>query len=145
VDAFDAAGNRSARSNPASATLPGDPVIAAAGDIACDPSDASFNGGNGTSTACHEKATGAVLGSIQGLTAVLALGDLQYQDAAPLAKWQASYDPAWGRFKTITYPQIGNHEYYSGVATSYFSYWGAVAGSPSQGWYSFNLGSWHIV
>ncbi len=151
VDAVDGAGLRSPKSASVGATTPADsapaadPVIAAAGDIACDPRDSNFNGGKGVPNYCQAPATANLLGGISGLKAVLPLGDLQYEDATPLSEWQASYDQSWGRFKDITYPVIGNHEYYSGVATTYFSYWGNVAGSPSKGWYSFDLGSWHIV
>src|SRR5207342_185989 len=37
-------------------------VVMAAGDIACDPGDGSFNGGNGTATACRQKWTAQLLG-----------------------------------------------------------------------------------
>ncbi len=135
VDAVDGAGLRSPKSASVGATTPADsapaadPVIAAAGDIACDPRDSNFNGGKGVPNYCQAPATANLLGGISGLKAVLPLGDLQYEDATPLSDWQASYDQSWGRFKDITYPVIGNHEYYSGVATTYFSYWGNVAGS----------------
>ena len=57
VDAVDASGNRSERSRAATVTTPssGGVLIAAAGDIACDPTDAGFSGGNGTSTACPRR------------------------------------------------------------------------------------------
>src|SRR6187397_1500224 len=38
-----------------------DPVIAAAGDIACDPTNSSFNGGAGTSNSCRQKYTSDLL------------------------------------------------------------------------------------
>src|SRR6476659_4450424 len=83
VDAFDGAGNRSAQSTAVSATTgpptSSDPVIAAAGDIACDPGDSSFNGGAGSATACRELATSNILFS-SDLAAVLPLGDDQYED-----------------------------------------------------------------
>jgi acid phosphatase type 7 len=145
IDAFDAAGNRSAKSSPAVAVISSDPVIAAAGDIACDPNDPNFNGNRGVPNYCQEIATSNILGSISGLSGVLALGDLQYEDAATPAEWAASYDPSWGRFRGITHPVIGNHEYYSGSPSTYFSYWGSGAGQPNQGWYSFDIGNWHIV
>ena len=77
---------------PASAT--GDPVIAAAGDIACDPIDSGFHGGEGTPSRCHEMYTGAEL--VGGaFTAVLPLGDEQY-GCGGAAAFEQSYDPAWG-------------------------------------------------
>src|SRR5688500_2760919 len=54
-----------------------DPVIAAAGDISCDPGSPSFNGGNGSATACRQKYTSDLLVNA-GLAAVLPLGDVQY-------------------------------------------------------------------
>ncbi len=148
VDAYDAAGNHSAQSTVASATTPaatGDPIIGAAGDIACDPANASFNSGDGTVSACAEKATAALLAS-SPLAAVLTLGDDQYEDGA-FSKWSQSYGPTWGAFKSITYPGVGNHEYGSGSgsAAGYFSYFGAAAGDPSKGYYSVDVGAWHIV
>lgn len=119
------------------------PILGAAGDIACDPVDASFNGGNGTATACRMKATSDLLLGL-GLTAVLLLGDNQYEDGAA-AKYQASYHPSWGRLKAITKPIPGNHDYGTPGAAAYFSYFGAAAGDPAKGYYSYDLGGWHLI
>lgn len=129
-----------------------DPVIAAAGDIACDPGSSSFNGGNGTSSSCRQKATAALLSS--GLAAVLPLGDNQYY-CGGLAAFNASYDLSWGAWKSITRPVVGNHEYLTsggtgcdasnGGAAGHFAYFGARAGQPGAGWYSYDIGSWHLI
>jgi len=119
------------------------PLVAAAGDIACDPADGSYNGGNGTATACHMKATSDLLVGA-GYDAVMTLGDNQYEDGT-LAKYQASYGPSWGRVKTITRPVVGNHEYGTAGAAGYYSYFGAAAGDPAKGWYSYDLGGWHLI
>ena len=77
--------------------------------------------------------------------AVLALGDIQYVHGTP-SKYAASYAPTWGRFKNITHPVLGNHEGGEGGTNSqYFAYFGAQAGSPRKGYYSFNIGQWHVV
>ena len=87
--------------------------------------------------------------------AVLALGDEQYNTGRRRA-FRRSYDRTWGAFKRITHPVVGNHEYGTSGAAGYFGYFGAAAngsngGSPSgcrsncSGYYSFNIGSWHIV
>jgi len=141
------------RSRTVTVTLqpPGSPVVAAAGDIACDPSSFYFNEGRGLAHRCHQRATSNLLVNA-GLTAVLPLGDLQYYCGAEAA-FMASYDPSWGRVKAISHPTPGNHEYQPsgryGCAPpggqGYFSYWGAAAGDPSQGYYSFDVGSWHLV
>ena len=121
----------------------GDPVIGAAGDIACDPASSSFNGGNGTSTNCRQKAVSDVMLNSR-LTAVLALGDTQYEDGA-LTKYQQSYDLSWGRFKNITRPAVGNHEYGTAGAAGYYNYFGTVAGDRTKGYYSYDIGAWHFI
>ena len=72
------------------------------------------------------------------------LGDVQYEDGT-LTKYQQSYDPSWGRLKNITRPAVGNHEYLTGGASGYFSYFGATAGDKTKGYYSYNVGAWHII
>ncbi len=126
-----------------SGTAATDPVVAAAGDIACDPANVSYNGGNGTPGACRMRATSDLLLTVNP-HAVLALGDNQYEDGA-LSKFRQSYDPTWGRLKGITYPVVGNHEYGTPGAAGYFDYFGAVAGPRDKGYYSFDLGAWHII
>lgn len=118
-------------------------TVMVAGDIACDPADTSFNGGLGTSSRCRQKATSDLV-LAQSPDAVFALGDLQYENGT-LSAFNASYDPSWGRFSGITYPSVGNHEYQTAGATGYYTYWGARAGDPSKGYYSFDIGSWHVV
>ncbi|MGH8901237.1 MAG: DUF7594 domain-containing protein [Egibacteraceae bacterium] len=114
----------------------GDPVIAAAGDIACDPATATFS-------ACSTQATSDLLvGS--GLAAVLALGDGQDENGA-LDKYQASYDPTWGRLKAITRPVPGDDDYETPGAAGYYGYFGEAAGLRSRGYYSYDIGAWHVI
>jgi hypothetical protein len=78
-------------------------------------------------------------------TAVLALGDVQYE-AGELADFQAAYDRSWGAFKARTHPVVGNHEYLGGDgAAGYFDYFGAAAGPRGLGYHSFEVGPWHVV
>jgi hypothetical protein len=121
----------------------GDPVIAVAGDIACSPGDGNFNGGDGTTSACRQKAVSDLLVGTN-LTAVLTLGDNQYEDGA-LTKFQQSFDPSWGRVKNIIHPAAGNHEYQTAGASGYYQYFGAAAGDPTKGYYSYDIGTWHII
>ena len=126
-----------------------DPVIAAAGDIACSPSSQYFNGGAGTSTRCRQRYTSDLLVNA-GLSAVLTLGDNQY-DAAKLSGFRGSYHPSWGRVKPITRPAAGNHEYNTPGAAGYFDYFNGVgaftgmAGDRNKGYYSFDVGAWHLI
>ncbi|HKG54061.1 MAG TPA: hypothetical protein VKB04_07345, partial [Anaerolineales bacterium] len=121
----------------------GDPIIAAAGDIACDPSDGNFNGGNGTSGSCRQKAVSDLFVG-KNFSAVLTLGDTQYENGA-LTKYQQSFDPSWGRAKNIIRPAVGNHEYTTAGASGYYGYFGAAAGDKTKGYYSYDLGAWHLI
>jgi len=122
-----------------------DPAVGAAGDIACDPQSSDYNGGAGTATACRQRDTSDLL-LAPGLAAVLPLGDLQYEWGG-IDLFRQSYDPSWGRLKAITFPAVGNHEYYDVApgAGGYFDYFGARAGTRGQGWYSYDLGAWHLI
>ncbi len=122
---------------------PRDPVVVAAGDIACDPSDSAFNGGAGTATACQQAATAGLIAAAAP-DAVLPMGDNQYLDGT-LSTYQASYDLSWGQFKSLTRPVPGNHEYQTSGAAGYYDYFGASAADRTKGYYSYDLGTWHVI
>lgn len=104
-------------------------VLVGAGDIAeCDS--------NG------DEQTAALLDKIPGT--VFTAGDNAYHDGAA-AEFSSCYAPSWGRFLSRTRPAPGNHDYKSSKARPYFSYYGARAGEAGVGYYSYNLGAWHIV
>ena len=76
---------------------------------------------------------------------VFAAGDLAYESGSA-RDFAMCYDPTWGRFKERTRPALGNHEYgASKTAAPYFEYWGVAAGPEGKGYYSYNLGAWHII
>ncbi len=76
---------------------------------------------------------------------VLANGDLAYEDGLT-SEFNDCYDPTWGTQKARTRPAVGNHEYsYFQDAAPYYTYWGSRAGDPTQGWYSYDVGTWHII
>jgi hypothetical protein len=75
---------------------------------------------------------------------VVVLGDAQY-DEGKLDQFHRSYAESWGVFKNITYPIIGNHEYWAGKPQGYFDYFGPRAGDPMRGWYSLNRAGWHLI
>lgn len=75
---------------------------------------------------------------------VLTLGDHTYPVGLP-DEFSNCYGPTWGQFKARTYPSPGNHEYYSPQAFGYYNYFGATAGPERRGYYSFNVGSWHLI
>ncbi len=74
---------------------------------------------------------------------VFALGDNAYPDGA--AADYACYEATWGGFKDRTHPVPGNHEYHQAGAAPYFAYFGAAAGTAGVGYYSYDLGTWHII
>ena len=117
--------------------------VVAVGDIACDPASPNFNGGAGTATACRMRDT-SDLALALGPDLVLPLGDTQYEHGE-LADFMASYDRTWGRLLGVSRPAVGNHEYLTTGAAGYFTYFGAAAGDPTKGWYSFDLGGWHLI
>jgi hypothetical protein len=88
------------------------------------------------------RATTALLDEIPGTIAVL--GDLTYPDGRP-EEYTECYAPTWGRHRARTRPAVGNHEYHTKGAAGYFAFWGPAAGDPERGYYSYALGSWHIV
>jgi acid phosphatase type 7 len=119
------------------------PVIVAAGDIACDPGSGDFVGGQGTELACRQGATAELLAA-RRYDAVLTLGDNQY-DKGTESGFARSYAPSWGRVRGITRPAPGNHDYGTGGAAGYFGYFAASAGDRSRGYYSYDLGTWHLL
>ncbi len=75
---------------------------------------------------------------------MFAVGDLAYPDGTD-EQFAKCYGPTWGRFKDRTRPAAGNHEYHSDGASGYARYFGEAAGDPKQGYYSYDLGAWHII
>ena len=88
------------------------------------------------------QATAALLDSAPGV--VFTLGDNAYPNGTA-QDFANCYAPTWGRHKSRTRPTPGNHDYKTTGAAGYFGYFGAGAGDPSKGYYSFDLGSWHII
>lgn len=89
-----------------------------------------------------DEATAALVDGIPG-TIILA-GDIAYESGTT-AEFANCYDPSWGRHRARTRPAPGNHEYATPNAAPYFAYFGMNAGPAGRGYYSFDLGAWHIV
>ena len=104
-------------------------VLVGAGDIA------------GCSSSYQDEATAKLLDGIPGT--VFTACDNAYA-AGTVADFQC-YDASWGRHKLRTRPGPGIHEYGSTAAAGYFAYFGPQAGPPGLGYYSYDLGAWHIV
>jgi uncharacterized protein YjdB len=108
---------------------PASVVLVGAGDIA-------------TCSGTADDATASLLDGISGT--VFTAGDNAYNDGTA-AEFADCYGPSWGRQKTRTRPALGNHEYDTPGAAGYFGYFGASAGDPTTGYYSYELGAWHII
>jgi hypothetical protein len=107
----------------------GSQVFVGAGDIA----NCSLSG---------DEATANLLDGISGT--VFTLGDNAYPNGSA-SDYANCYGPTWGRHKARTLPTPGNHEYQTANATGYFGYFGSAAGDPTNGYYSYDLGDWHII
>jgi hypothetical protein len=113
--------------------------LATVGDLACKGGSAV------TASVCRQMQVSNLVANDPQNDLFVALGDLQYGGAS-LSDYMNGYDLSYGRFKAKTKPVIGNHEYDAGGPTGYYSYFGAAAGDPAKGYYSFDVGStWHIV
>ncbi|MGH8972545.1 MAG: DUF7594 domain-containing protein [Acidimicrobiia bacterium] len=108
---------------------PGDPVLVGAGDIA-------------SCSSTGDEATAALLDSIDG--SVFTVGDNVYESGTS-SEFNNCYGPSWGRHKFRTRPVAGNHEYATSGAAGYYGYFGAAAGEAGKGYYSYNLGAWHVI
>jgi acid phosphatase type 7 len=113
------------------------PVLAAAGDVACAPGSAV------TPTTCRHGDTASLLETLAP-DAVAILGDVQY-DRGTALEFQGSFAPTWGRLGDRLRPAPGNHEYLTPGAAGYFGYFGPAAGPDNRGYYSYDIGSWHVI
>jgi acid phosphatase type 7 len=114
---------------PPETTTQTDPVFVGAGDIASCASSG-------------DEATASLLDGIPGT--VYTLGDNAYNSGTD-DEFANCYNSSWGRHKARTRPSVGNHEYLTAGASGYYNYFGAAAGESSKGYYSYDLGAWHIV
>ncbi|MBJ7354667.1 MAG: metallophosphoesterase [Thermoleophilaceae bacterium] len=132
-----AATSSSAQSALPAAKATARPVIAALGDIACR-SDAPV-----TATTCQHQAVADAITRIKP-ESVWLLGDIQYQ-TGELVQFQNSFGKSFAALKNRWRPTPGNHEYFTPGAGGYFDFFGRAAGPARRGYYSFNIGSWHVV
>lgn len=112
-----------------SAEAAGERVLVGSGDIA-------------TCGRSGDEATADLLDRIPGT--VFTTGDNAYESGTA-SQFAECYDPGWGRHKDRTRPTPGNHDYGTAGASGYFGYFGEAAGNPSKGYYSYDLGGWHVI
>ena len=118
-----------AGSAPASADPSSDPVLVGAGDIADCGLDA-------------DTATAALLDGIEGT--VFTAGDNAYPDGTP-DQFRTCYGPTWGRHLARTRPAPGNHDWGTRDLAGYLGFFGAQAAPAGTSWYSYDLGTWHVI
>jgi PKD repeat protein len=104
-------------------------VLVGAGDIASCSTE-------------NDEATAKLLDGIAG--EVFTLGDNAYASGTA-AEYTGCYGPTWGRHKARTHPSAGDKDYTTAGAPGYFGYFGAAAGDPAKGYYSYDVGDWHVV
>lgn len=113
----------------------GDPTMLLVGDQhACDAAPGAF------------PAVAQLISSLDpsGVASIASLGD-ESGDLGTAEEFASCFDPLWRPFKARTHPVLGNHDWGTGNANGYFDYWGAAAGGRNQGWYSYDVGTWHVV
>jgi hypothetical protein len=104
-------------------------VLVGAGDIA-------------SCSSSGDEATAKLLGQISGT--VITVGDNAYPNGTA-AEFANCYGPSWGKYKSRTRPAVGDNDYLTSGARPYYDYFGSAAGNRTEGWYSYDAGSWHIV
>lgn len=116
---------------PTPTTTPNPPpaILIAAGDIAACDRDG-------------DSATAALVAELDGTVATL--GDHVYP-AGSDETFAQCYDAAWGDFLDRTRPAVGNHDLQDDGGAAYHRYFADRAGNPGEGWYSYDIGDWHVV
>lgn len=104
-------------------------VLVGAGDIAACDSDG-------------DEATARILDATPG--GVFTAGDNAYERGTD-REFAECYHPTWGRHRGRTRPSPGNHDYGTPGAAGYFRYFGAAAGEPGKGYYSYEIGGWQVI
>ena len=117
-------------SAPPSGSAPPEPeVLLAVGDVA----------------SCDSPADEAVADLASRLPGTIALlGDTVYEYGTA-EDYRECFEPAWGPMRSRIRPAVGNHEYQTEGASGYYDYFGTAAGPRGEGWYSYDLGAWHVV
>lgn len=108
---------------------PGAAMLTVAGNIgACD--------------ATADDATATLIGGIPG--EIFTAGDNAFPHGTA-SDYAGCYEPTWGREKARTHAVLGNHDYDRAQGADAFDYWGDRAGPRDKGWYSVDVGDWHVI
>lgn len=116
---------------------PGTPAASAAGAVTITAL--------GDIASCSQTADDVTAAAVRKLSGdVLLLGDIVYEDGTA-SEFKNCFAPLYGSIKSRLRPTPGNHEYHDGKGSGYFGYFGSAAGSSGKGYYSFDVGAWHVV
>ncbi len=124
---------------------PNTPRAASKSDVAPDSIRGVTMVAVGDVVACYkgdDEATSRLADEIPGIVALL--GDNVYESGSG-KEYNDCFQPSWGRHKARTRPAAGNHEYNTRGAKGYFDYFGSAAGERGKGYYSYDVGGWHVV
>jgi hypothetical protein len=105
------------------------PVLVGTGDI-------------GSCLSVRDDDTGRLLDSIAGV--VFTVGDNDYSDATPTPAYGVCFPASWARHLPRTRPAPGEDDLRNGTLDDYYDFFGA-ASAPPLGYYSYDLGTWHVV
>jgi hypothetical protein len=109
-----------------------DPVLIGAGDICI------------TSSIANAQATASILGANPNAV-IFTAGD-NSNETGTSANYSGCVAKTWGVYKSRIHPVPGNHDYMTAGAAPYYAFYGASAGTPGKGWYSYNLANnWHVI
>jgi hypothetical protein len=79
---------------------------------------------------------------------VFLLGDNAYPSGSA-SDYALCFTPSWGDTARLIMknvrPSPGNHEHLSNRAAPYYEYFGGRAGSSKKGYYSYDIGEWHVI
>lgn len=138
-----------ASSPPASATAtPAGTVFATESVPASPPEEAFGLVGAGDIASCDSPGAAKTADLLAPFASsgqvIFTAGDNAY-DRGTAAQLAQCFGPTWGRFKDRIRPAIGNHDALTDSGAPYYDYFGAAAGPRGKGWYSYDLGRWHVV
>jgi len=81
-------------------------------------------------------------------TTTFTLGDNVYSRGTE-EQFANCFTPSWGNPKfgimKSVHPSPGNHDYGTPGAAPYYKYFGKAAGVDGEGYYSYDVGKWHVI
>jgi hypothetical protein len=101
--------------------------------------------GAGDISICGQKGddlTADLLADIPGT--IFTAGDNSNEDGTAY-EYLDCFGPSWGRFLDRIYPTPGNHDYVTDNGSAYYEYFPTIQSVRGKGYYSYDIGSWHII